>query len=73
VLHRHSLRANNGDPYGRLVPNAREQAAIARIKELRAVETPLREISVTIAAEFKRVMTPITLKRILDRSVPLSA
>jgi len=41
--------------------------------ELRAVETPLREISVTIAAEFKRVITPMTVKRILDRSVPLSA
>src|SRR5215468_1056445 len=58
---------------GRLVPNTREQAAIARMKELRAAGTPLREISVTIAAEFKRVMTPMTVKRILDRSVPLSA
>ena len=58
---------------GRLVPNTREQAAIARMKELRAAGSPLREISVTIAAEFKRVMTPMTVKRILDRSVPLSA
>jgi len=42
---------------GRLVPNTREQAAKARMTELRAVETPLREISATIAAEFKKVMT----------------
>jgi putative DNA-invertase from lambdoid prophage Rac len=53
---------------GRLVPNTREQAAIARMKELRAAGTPLREISATIAAEFEKVMTPMTLKRILDRS-----
>jgi DNA invertase Pin-like site-specific DNA recombinase len=53
---------------GRLVPNRKEQAAIARMKELRAVETPLREISTTIAAEFKKEMTPMTIKRILDRS-----
>jgi DNA invertase Pin-like site-specific DNA recombinase len=57
---------------GRLVPNTREQAAIARMKQLRAVETPLREISATIAAEFKKVMTPMTVKRILDRSARLS-
>ena len=38
------------------------------MKELRAVKTPLREISVTIAAEFKKEMTPTTIKRILDRS-----
>jgi DNA invertase Pin-like site-specific DNA recombinase len=53
---------------GRLVPNKKEQAAIARMKELRAAETPLREISGTIAAEFKKEMTPMTIKRILDRS-----
>src|SRR6516162_9667817 len=53
---------------GRLVPNPSEQAAIARMKELRAAETPLREVSAIIAAEFKKVMTPMTVKRILDRS-----
>ena len=58
---------------GRLVPNPSEQAAIARMKELRAAETPLREVSAIIAAEFKKVMTPMTVKRILDRSARLSA
>ena len=57
---------------GRLVPNPSEQAAIARMKELRAAETPLREVSAIIAAEFKKVMTPMTVKRILDRSARLS-
>ena len=58
---------------GRLVPNVREQAAVARMKELRAANAPLREISAAIAAEFKKVMTPMTVKRILDRSARLSA
>jgi DNA invertase Pin-like site-specific DNA recombinase len=52
---------------GRLVPHKIEQAAIARMQALRAAETPLREISATIAAEFNKVMTPMTVKRILDR------
>jgi DNA invertase Pin-like site-specific DNA recombinase len=52
---------------GRLVPNKLEQAAIARMQALRAAETPLREISATIAAEFNKVMPPMTVKRILDR------
>ena len=42
------------------------------MKELRAAETPLREVSAIIAAEFKKVMTPMTVKRILDRSARLS-
>jgi len=53
---------------GRLVPNKTEQAAIARMQELRAAETPLRKISAAIAVEFQRIMTPMTVKRILERS-----
>jgi hypothetical protein len=41
--------------------------------EIRGIETPLREISATIAAEFKRVMTPMAVKRILDHSALWSA
>jgi len=53
---------------GRLVPNKLEQAAIARMRALRADEMPLREISATIAAEFQKAMTPMTVKRILERT-----
>jgi DNA invertase Pin-like site-specific DNA recombinase len=53
---------------GRLVPNKLEQAAIARMQALRAAETPLRKISAIIASEFQRTMTPMTVKRILERT-----
>lgn len=53
---------------GKLVPNATEQAALARMRALREQRKPLREISLTIASEFQKAMTPMTVKRILDRS-----
>jgi DNA invertase Pin-like site-specific DNA recombinase len=42
--------------------NAAEQAALARMKALRAEQKPLREISKTIASEFQKAMTPMTVK-----------
>jgi putative DNA-invertase from lambdoid prophage Rac len=50
------------------VPNANEQAAIARMATLRVELKPLREISRAIAAEFEIDMTAMTIKRILDRA-----
>jgi DNA invertase Pin-like site-specific DNA recombinase len=54
---------------GRLVPNAREHAVIARMQELHAAKTPLRKISDAIASEFQQeAMTAMTVKRILERT-----
>src|SRR6516162_8537648 len=53
---------------GRLVANPHEQAAVKRMKALRAKNKPYREISHAIAAEFRVGMTPMTIKRILDRT-----
>jgi DNA invertase Pin-like site-specific DNA recombinase len=53
---------------GRLVANPHEQAAVKRMKALRAKNKPYREISQAIAAEFRVGMTPMTIKRILDRT-----
>lgn len=53
---------------GRLVPNERQQAAIARMKALRNDQRSLRAISHLIAAEFRIRMTAMTVKRILDRA-----
>jgi DNA invertase Pin-like site-specific DNA recombinase len=53
---------------GRLVPNAKEQAAIARMAALRKQKRALRDISRAIADEFALpVMAAVTIKRILDR------
>ena len=53
----------------RLVPNANEQTASARMKALRAKGKPLREISKAIASEFHVEMPATSIKRILDRYV----
>jgi DNA invertase Pin-like site-specific DNA recombinase len=54
---------------GRLVPNASEQAALARMQALRAEGKPLRELAKIVADEFGLpVMDPKTLARILDRA-----
>jgi hypothetical protein len=53
----------------RLVRNANEQMAIARMKALRVKGTPLREISKVIASEFHVEMPATSIKRILDRYV----
>ena len=52
----------------RLVPNANEQAAIARMQVLRANGGPLREISRVIASEFHVEMPATSIKRILNRA-----
>jgi DNA invertase Pin-like site-specific DNA recombinase len=55
---------------GRLVPNAKEQAALKRMVALRKQERPLREIGKTVAAEFGLPeMAAVTIKRILDREL----
>jgi putative DNA-invertase from lambdoid prophage Rac len=54
---------------GRLVTNANERRAIARMRALHAEGKPLREISKLIANEFKVEMTAMTIKRILDRYI----
>jgi DNA invertase Pin-like site-specific DNA recombinase len=52
----------------RLVPNAHEQAALARMRALRTEGKPLREISKIIAGEFQiPAMPPMSIKRILER------
>ena len=54
---------------GRLIPNAREQVALARMVELRKQKESLRQISRTIAEEFELPQLPaVTIKRILDRA-----
>jgi hypothetical protein len=53
---------------GRLVKNDDEQAALARMAALRDQGATLRAISLVIAREFRRTMTPTTIKRILDRA-----
>jgi len=53
---------------GRLVVNAAEQAALARMKALREQGTTLREIAKAIASEFGLpIMAAVTIKRILAR------
>jgi hypothetical protein len=49
------------------VPKPIEQAAIARMKELRAEHRSLRYISEVISAELRVLMAPMTIRRILDR------
>jgi hypothetical protein len=56
----------------RLVPNANEQAALARMQALRAEQKTYREIATAIAAEFGVEMPAMTIKRILDRRGPQS-
>jgi putative DNA-invertase from lambdoid prophage Rac len=51
----------------RLVPNPKEQAAIARMRALRAEGKPYREIGDHIATKFGVTLRPMTIKRILDR------
>jgi putative DNA-invertase from lambdoid prophage Rac len=69
-----SLARGGKRPFGfdvvndRLVPNANEQVAIARMKALRAKGAPLREISKAIASEFHIEMSATGIKRILDRT-----
>jgi len=59
---------------GRLLPNEREVAAIARMRELRAAKTPLRKISAAIASEFHvKAMTAMTVARILERTARAAA
>jgi DNA invertase Pin-like site-specific DNA recombinase len=54
---------------GRLVPNAKEQVALARMLELRKQKESLRQISRAIAEEFELPQLPaVTIKRILDRA-----
>jgi putative DNA-invertase from lambdoid prophage Rac len=52
----------------RLVPNADEQAALARMKTLRKKAKPFREISEKIASEFQITLPAMSVKRILDRT-----
>lgn len=51
----------------RLVPNPREQEAIARMRTLRAEAKTYREIGLQIATEFGDTLPPMTIKRILGR------
>ena len=53
----------------RLVPNANEQTALARMEALRAEQKTYREIAAALAAEFGVEMPAMTIKRILDRRV----
>jgi len=50
------------------VRNDAEQAALARMVQLRDEGATLREISATIRREFRRTMAPTTIQRILDRT-----
>jgi putative DNA-invertase from lambdoid prophage Rac len=51
----------------RLVPNPKEQEALARMRALRAEGKPYREIGAQIATAFGVTMSPMTIKRILGR------
>jgi putative DNA-invertase from lambdoid prophage Rac len=54
---------------GRLVPNATEQAALARAKALREERQSLRKIADTLASEFNlKKLDATSVKRILDRA-----
>ena len=54
---------------GRLVPNANEQAAVARAKTLREERQSLRKIAETLASEFNlKKLDATSVKRILDRA-----
>jgi Tripartite tricarboxylate transporter family receptor len=70
-------------PYGGTAPaiNAHSWAVTSRpyerthlgddgtgMRELRTAGAPFRDISHTIAAEFRKAMTPMTVKRILERT-----
>jgi hypothetical protein len=55
--------------YGRLVPNATEQAALARARALREEGQSLRKIADTLASEFDlKKLDATSVKRILDRA-----
>lgn len=54
---------------GRLVPNANEQAAIARMNAMRSAGKTFREIAAAMDAEFNVSLPAMTIKRILDRYV----
>jgi putative DNA-invertase from lambdoid prophage Rac len=54
----------------RLVPNANEQAAVARMQALRANGRPLREISRVLASELHVEMAATSVKRILRAAAP---
>jgi putative DNA-invertase from lambdoid prophage Rac len=79
--HRASQRLFNGGkrPFGfdidgegknrRLIPNAHEQAALARGKALQSQGRSLREIAAALAAEFNiQTLDAKSVKRILDRA-----
>jgi DNA invertase Pin-like site-specific DNA recombinase len=51
----------------RLVPNPKEQEALARMRALRAEAKTYREIAVQIEATFGITLPPMTIKRILGR------
>jgi DNA invertase Pin-like site-specific DNA recombinase len=51
----------------RLVPNPKEQQAMARMHALRAERETYREIGARIATEFGVSLRPMTIKRILGR------
>lgn len=58
----------------RLIPNAREQEALARMRELRNGKATLRDISKAVAEEFGMAPLPATsIKRILDRGQDAAA
>src|SRR6516165_622652 len=75
--HRAELKLYNGGkrPFGfdivdgRLVPNATEQAALARAKALREEGKSLRNIADALASEFNlKKLDATSVKRILDRA-----
>jgi hypothetical protein len=80
LLHRldlvrsHAARQAGRPPFGfnavdgRLVRNDAEQAALARMTELRDQGASFRKIGAAIAREFRRTMAPTTIQRILDRA-----
>jgi hypothetical protein len=55
---------------GRLVPNDSEQAALARMIQLRRKGASFRQISVAIAQEFRRLIQATSVRRILNRPAP---
>ena len=56
----------NGEVEKRLVPNATEQAALARMKRLRSRKISLRKIAKTVAEEFELpVLSAKSVQRIL--------
>ena len=51
----------------RLVPNPKEQDALARVRALRAEGKTYRAIAFQVATEFGITLAPMTIKRILGR------